>query len=84
MTQLDLASAIVPNRSVDKSDRVRVLAKCADILARLQTGPATNRELNQIAFSYRQRISELRQAGYVIDCAKGEAGLATYTLGQEK
>lgn len=81
-TAIDWAKIPVPNVSVDREDRARLMLKCAAILARLQAGAATNRELNEIAFSYRQRISELRQAGYVIDCErKRGSGLAVYTMG---
>lgn len=38
------------------------------ILERLQKGPATSRELVDIAFGYRQRISDLRKAGYNVKC----------------
>ena len=74
------ARVIVPNASVDARDRARLLDKCAVILARLEIGKATNRELNTLCFSYRQRISELRQAGYRIDCERLGDGLASYEL----
>ena len=52
------------------------------ILARLRKGPATNRELNDIAFRYSARISELRDEGHAIAwrAVKGRPGLTLYHL----
>lgn len=52
------------------------------ILARLQRGPATNRDLNDIAFRYSARIAELRNEGHRIEWAavKGRPGLTVYRL----
>jgi hypothetical protein len=52
------------------------------ILARLQRGPATNRDLNQIAFRYSARIAELRDEGHSIvwSPVKGRQGLTLYRL----
>lgn len=52
------------------------------ILARLRRGPATNRELNDIAFRYSARIAELRDEGHNIRWApvKGSPGLTRYRL----
>ena len=52
------------------------------ILARLRKGPATNRELNEIAFRYSARISELRDEGHNIAwrAAKDRPGLTIYRL----
>ena len=53
------------------------------ILARLQRGPATNRELNAIAFRYSARIAELRDGGHAIvwRAVKDRPGLTIYRLG---
>lgn len=52
------------------------------ILARLQRGPATNRDLNNIAFRYSARIAELRDEGFDIrwSAVKGRPGLTVYSL----
>jgi hypothetical protein len=50
------------------------------VLARLQQGPATNEELNDICFRYGGRIFELKRAGYVIDKTHVEGGLWRYEL----
>lgn len=66
------------NPTVDPRDAARLSAKQEVVLATLKAGPKTNRQLNAICFSYRQRVSELRDAGYVIDCERGDDGIATY------
>ena len=55
------------------------------ILARLQRGPATNRDLNDIAFRYSARIAELRNEGHNITwrAVKGCPGLTLYRLENE-
>ena len=52
------------------------------ILARLRKGPATNRELNDIAFRYSARLAELRDEGHAIAwrAVKGCPGLTIYRL----
>ena len=52
------------------------------ILARLRKGPASNRELNVIAFRYSARIAELRDEGHSIQwaAAKDRPGLTIYRL----
>ena len=46
----------------------RLSRQCAAILARLQEGPVTNRALSQLALSYTRRLSDLREAGYAVEC----------------
>ena len=60
----------------------RPLTQKGRILARLQRGPATNRELNLIAFRYSARIAELRNEGHHITWqpVKGRPGLTLYRL----
>lgn len=55
------------------------------ILERLKRGPATNRELNGIAFRYSARIHELRRDGYDITWSpvKGKPSLTMYRLNME-
>ena len=52
------------------------------ILARLRKGPASNRELNDIAFRYSARIAELRDEGHAITwrAVKGCPGITLYRL----
>ena len=61
---------------------IRLSKQCHAILARLQQGPATNRELSMIALKYTNRISELRQAGYKVPCVSQDhaTGLSVYEL----
>lgn len=41
--------------------------QCAEILAMLQAGPASNVMLAGLALKYTSRISDLRKAGYAIE-----------------
>ena len=52
------------------------------ILARLEQGPATNRELADIALKYTSRISVIRQAGYDIQVVERNVvtGFTRYAL----
>lgn len=50
------------------------------VLARLQSGPASNRELNDICFRYGARILELRRDGFHIDTEYGADGFVLYRL----
>jgi hypothetical protein len=69
-------------RPEDKTVAPRLNRQCRAILARLQQGPATNRELCTIALKYTGRISELRQAGYDVPCVSEDkkTGLSVYEL----
>jgi len=62
------------------ADVPRLTGQNAAILARLQRGPATNRELAEISLKYTSRTSDLRAAGYRIACVRGPGGLSVYTL----
>lgn len=68
--------------NVEPEDVQRLTGQNAAILARLRRGPATNDELIQISRKYTGRISDLRKAGYTINCTRGRGGLNTYTLQQ--
>jgi hypothetical protein len=46
------------------AERRRLSRQNAAILARLQAGPATRRELTDIALNVTARVSELRDAGF--------------------
>ena len=63
----------------------RVSRQCGAILKRLKEGPATNRVLNNIALNYTGRISELRNAGHVVECFDHDrdTGLTRYRLKAE-
>ncbi len=69
-------------RSMPLCEAKRLGGQCAAILARLREGPATNRELANISLKYTGRLSDLRAAGYVIECVKQdhETGLTFYKL----
>ena len=60
----------------------RLSKQCAAILDRLQQGPATNSELARLALSYTRRLSDLREAGYTVDCYQRDeqTGLNWYRL----
>jgi hypothetical protein len=73
------------NSTIDPRVRKRLSEKCEDILFFLKLRPRSNRELNEFCFSYRQRLSELRKAGYIIECTRpdddaGDAGLRVMPL----
>ena len=62
------------------ADRPRLSRQCALILERLRQGPATNAELAGTSLKYTSRVSDLRRAGYAIDCERLKDGLTRYTL----
>ena len=63
-----------------ESDRPRLAGQNAAILERLREGPATNEELARLSLKYTSRLSDLRKAGYEIECKRGKGGLNTYEL----
>lgn len=69
-----------PQNALTNSDRKRLSAQAQAILDRLEQGTATNVELAAIALKYTGRISDLRAAGYEIQCSKREAGMTVYRL----
>ena len=72
---------LVPrNPHVAAQDVHRLTGQNAVILARLRSGPATNVELAELSLKYTSRISDLRAAGYVIECERMSGGLRLYTL----
>ena len=64
----------------------RLRGQSLAILERLQLGPATNRELSDIALKYTSRITDLRIAGYNVKCVEHDklTGKAVYKLVEEK
>lgn len=67
------------NATVRQEDVARLTAKQGAILDMLIARPRTALELSHCALSYRQRVSELRQAGHVIECAHQHGGATLYT-----
>jgi len=66
-----------------RAERKRFKGQAAKILARLEQGPATNRELAAISLKYTSRISQLRlEMGCDIRCSPRnyETGATVYTL----
>ena len=63
-------------------ERTRLSRQCEDLLRLLECGPATNRQLAERSLKYTSRISELREAGYVIEPVSHDhaTGLVTYEL----
>ena len=65
----------------DKKEQIRLSQQAQKVLDRLTEGPATNRELGQIALSYRRRICDIRQSGIKVEIIKkGKNGLNTYAV----
>ena len=67
---------------VAAADTKRLTGQNATILHLLQMGPVTNVELNRVSMKHTSRISDLRAAGYRIECERGKGGLNTYWLKQ--
>ena len=59
----------------------RLSAESAKVLARLEQGPVTRRELNGLTINATARISDLRAAGYVVTCEEKPSGASVYRLG---
>lgn len=64
-------------------EQQRLGRQCSRILERLRQGRASNDELSRISRKYTSRISDLRKAGYKIQCVNHDrrTGLAFYELG---
>lgn len=83
MKQLNMLSGLVTvNISAPPVMRPRLSHQCERILDRLRQGPATNRELAVLALKYTGRISDLKAAGYRIECFEQDklTGLTKYRL----
>lgn len=63
-------------------ERARLHSQADRILARLKTGPASNRELAAISLKYTSRISDLRKLGHdVVVAGRDEhSGATVYEL----
>ena len=64
------------------AEQKRLSGQNAAILARLEQGPATNRELAAVSLKYTGRLSDLRAAGYRVSVIERDyaTGLVTYAL----
>lgn len=67
------------NPSVRPADVLRLSGQQGAILDLLIARPRTAMELAQSALNYRARVSELRQAGHVIECEHHRGGKTVYT-----
>lgn len=66
--------------SVKPVDAPRLSRQCQLILDRLKEGPVTNTELVSFAMKYTGRLSDLRKAGYHIQCRDRGGGVHEYRL----
>lgn len=67
---------------VPSAAKPRLSRQCLAVLLRLQQGPASNRELSEIALKYTGRLSELRAAGYAVEIVEQDhaTGRFVYAL----
>ena len=80
MTQPELIW-VTDSHVTDPGEQARLSAQSARILARLEQGPATRRELTDIALNVTARISDLRAAGYVVRVIeRNRSGRTVYAL----
>lgn len=71
------------SRVTDETEHRRLSSQSLRILHRLQQGPATARELSVLSLKYTSRVSDLRKAGYVVQCEHDTAtGRSVYRLEQ--
>lgn len=63
-----------------KTDRPRLNKQSLAIFKLLQSGPVENKNLQQIAFNYTARISDIRKAGWDVKCKRLSGGRSLYTL----
>ena len=80
--KVDRTYGVEFNRSVPEAEKPRLSGQCRLILAKLREGAATNDELARIARKYTSRISDLRKAGYDVQCVEHDhkTGLTFYEL----
>lgn len=87
--QLDLLSAKpslpVSDPSAPAAERPRLTRQAREVLARLQAGPATRRQLGEIALNVTARVSDLRRCGYAVDVIeRHDDGLTIYALREDR
>lgn len=70
------------DRHATSTEKRRLSDQCARILYRLRQGRATNVELAAISLKYTSRISDLRKAGYDVQCVEKDTrtGVCLYEL----
>jgi len=66
--------------NTNPTDEHRLSGQNKLILDALADGPKTNKQLAFFSLKYTSRISDLRAAGYVIDCERLQGGLTLYRL----
>ena len=71
--------------SLDDREKPRLSRQCAEILALLRQGVATNRDLARLSLKYTGRISDLRKAGHRIEVIQRDhdIGLVWYELKED-
>lgn len=69
--------------NIDTRDTARVSGQNALILAELRRGPTTNTALAELSLKYTSRISDLRAAGFTIECKRLQGGLTVYELKED-
>lgn len=69
--------------SIARDEQPRLNRQTQAVLARLQSGPATNFELSAVALKYTSRISDLRASGYRVEIVERDhaTGRVLYALG---
>jgi hypothetical protein len=72
MTQPDLIT-VIDSHVTAPDEQTRLAGQSARILARLEQGPATNRELAEISLKYTSRVSDVRS--YLKARGRNVAGL---------
>lgn len=79
---IDMSVSPVQTFGREPAERQRLSRQCQAILERLRMGPASNRDLAQIALKYTGRLSEIKDAGYRVACYDQNrvTGLAWYRL----
>lgn len=84
MTQLNMDFSVrhTASPTLQGSERRRLSTQNAAILARLQRGTATNRELAGLSLKYTSRLSDLRKAGNIVRVVSRDyrTGLTVYQL----
>ena len=82
MTQQTLELIPVADPHVAPEDKPRLSGQSLEILAMLQKGPCTIREIMDATGSLRPgaRIFDIRQAGYQVDVENHKGGLSIYKL----
>jgi hypothetical protein len=66
--------------NTDPQDEQRLTGQNKLVLDALKDGPKTNQQLAFFSLKYTSRISDLRAAGYVVECERLQGGLTLYRL----